>query len=129
MTGLPIDKAAAELHVSVPTLRRWLRAGCPQSQRGRRGRGHAALIEVQAVRDWRDGSKAAGDAGRVLAELAAVAPEIAVEVCIQTLGQYSIRTSTGAEHRLLRLAVGDAGRRFADALTRWAENRSQGEHF
>ena len=53
MTGLPVADAARELGVSVPTLRRWLRAGAPIAHRGRRGRGCAALVDPVAVASWR----------------------------------------------------------------------------
>lgn len=54
MTALPLEQAAHELGVKPRTLQRWTREGCPVAQRGRRGRGHAALIDPDAVRQWRD---------------------------------------------------------------------------
>jgi hypothetical protein len=56
LAGLPA--AARELRVSVPTLRRWLRAGAPVAHRGRRGRGGQALIDPAAVAAWRGSGKA-----------------------------------------------------------------------
>jgi hypothetical protein len=53
MPAVPIPAAAADLAVSVPTLRRWLRAGAPLARRGARGRGRAALVDPQAVAAWR----------------------------------------------------------------------------
>lgn len=53
MTALPLTLAARELGVSSSTLRRWIRAGAPLARRGRRGRGRAALVSVEAVASWR----------------------------------------------------------------------------
>lgn len=127
MTGLPIDKAAAELQVSIPTLRRWLRAGCPQAARGRRGRGHRALVDPAAVLAWRAGSRPQGDVGQVLTDLQRDAQALAVDCCIEVLGRHSIKTATGAEHRLLHSAVADLGRTFADAVMQWAEEKQSSE--
>ena len=74
MSALPLNLAAAELGVSVPTLRRWLRQGAPVAHRGRRGRGGRALVDVRAVRAWL-GSSEAG-AHRDLEVLAAELPEL-----------------------------------------------------
>lgn len=52
VTGLPIHAAAEELGVSVATLRRWMREGCPVASRGRRGRGCRTMINPVAVRAW-----------------------------------------------------------------------------
>ena len=60
MTAVPLPAAAAELCVSVPTLRRWLRQGAPQARRGWRGRGGDALVDPAAISAWR-GSHAAVD--------------------------------------------------------------------
>lgn len=48
-----IADAAAALGVHPATLRRWLRQGAPQARSGRRGRGGAALVDVDAVALWR----------------------------------------------------------------------------
>lgn len=53
MSAVPIHAAAQELGVSVATLRRWIRRGCPVAVRGHRGRGCRALIDPDAVRAWR----------------------------------------------------------------------------
>jgi len=50
---VPLRAAAAELGIGETTLRRWLRAGAPLSRRGARGRGRAALVDVTAIRAWR----------------------------------------------------------------------------
>lgn len=55
MTALPIADAAAELGISTPTLKRWIRSGAPVSHRGRRGRGCAARIDPDAVLAWKRG--------------------------------------------------------------------------
>lgn len=74
MTAVPVHLAALELGVSVPTLRRWLRQGCPVARRGRRGRGGRALVDPRAVRAWRGSSEACELAG--LEVLAAEVPEL-----------------------------------------------------
>ncbi len=53
MSALPLPAAAAELDVSVVTLRRWIRAGAPLARRGQRGRGKRALVCPEAVAQWR----------------------------------------------------------------------------
>ena len=72
MAVMPIDQAAAELSVSVPTLRRWLRDGAPVARSGRRGRGCRTLLDVEAVRAWR---RAEGGSDALLA-FAARVPEL-----------------------------------------------------
>jgi len=52
--GIPLDRAAAALGIRTGTLRRWVREGCPVVVRGRRGRGQAALVDPQQVREWRE---------------------------------------------------------------------------
>ena len=53
MPALPVTEAARELGIRPGTLRRWVAEGCPIVQRGRRGRGCALLVDVDAVRRWR----------------------------------------------------------------------------
>ncbi len=50
---LAVPQAAAELRVSVPTVRRWIADGAPVVRRGRRGRGQSTLVNPQAVAAWR----------------------------------------------------------------------------
>lgn len=123
MTGLPIEQAAAELGVSVPTLRRWMRQGAPVAARGRRGRGHVALIDPAEVRAWQARRGPTDDAGQLLADLQRDAPGLAVDAALQAIAEHSLSCQTGAESRLLRRAVAEAGRRFADALTKWTANK------
>lgn len=73
---LTLPAAAADLGVSTPTLRRWLRQGAPVSRRGHRGRGRAALVDPAAIRAWRNPTTTGIDA-RVLA---AVLPERIAQV-------------------------------------------------
>jgi hypothetical protein len=75
VTLLPLPEAARALGVSTPTLRRWLRAGAPQTRRGRRGRGGHALLDPAALAAWRQ-RQAAGVAISAR-ELAAWLPEAA----------------------------------------------------
>lgn len=51
---LPIDAAAQALGVPAGTVRRWCREGLPHRP-GRRGRGHAALVQLATVRAWQRG--------------------------------------------------------------------------
>ncbi len=50
---LPLAEAAKVLGTSVPTLHRWIASGAPVARAGRRGRGHAALVDPDAVAAWR----------------------------------------------------------------------------
>lgn len=70
--ALAIDAAARELGVRPGTLRRWVREGCPTVQRGRRGRGLALVVDVAAVRQWREAS----ERDAVTLELAGIVPEV-----------------------------------------------------
>jgi hypothetical protein len=74
LTAVPLPAAARELRVSVPTLRRWIRAGAPQARRGRRGRGGRALVDPAAIVAWRRFGKACDDAALVV--LASELPEL-----------------------------------------------------
>lgn len=49
---MPLADAARELGVAPVTLKRWRKLGCPCVP-GRRGRGHAALYDPEAIRTWR----------------------------------------------------------------------------
>ncbi len=69
---MTIDAAAQALGVRSGTVRRWVREGCPTVCPGRRGRGHALLVDVEAVRTWRGAD--VGDA--LVLELAAALPEV-----------------------------------------------------
>lgn len=71
MTGMPLAEAARELDVAPVTLKRWLRKGAP-CQPGRRGRGHATLIDPDAVRAW----QRANVREAVVLEIAAFAPGV-----------------------------------------------------
>lgn len=97
MSGVPIAQAAQALDVSSITLRRWIAQGCPVARRGGRGRGRATLVDVQAVRAWREG----GAVGQPHLDIAGLIADAA----LATLTRYSPDTRTGAEARLLRAAV------------------------
>jgi hypothetical protein len=79
---LPIDAAARELGVAPVTLKRWRRLGCPCVP-GRRGRGHATLYDVDAVRTWRqtNGREAA------LLEIATAAPGVLADATLDAFTQ------------------------------------------
>jgi hypothetical protein len=68
-----IAQAAALLNLKPGTLRRWCREGLPY-QPGRRGRGHAAMVDPEQARQWigspadnRELLALAGDIQQVLA--------------------------------------------------------------
>lgn len=66
---LPVELAAAAMNTPLGTFRRWMRRpDFPMVQRGQRGRGHVALVDVEAVKAWRD-RPAGADAGLLGAEL------------------------------------------------------------
>lgn len=72
MSGLPIAAAAEELGISPSTLRRWITSsGAPVVRRGRQGRGNATLVDIEAMRIWREGGEAA-----ICLELAAAVPDL-----------------------------------------------------
>lgn len=75
---LPIEQAAEVLGVRPGTLRRWVAEGCPHVP-GRRGRGHAALVDLVQVRAWL-GTRNAHDPGLIRSgmaqELAAQLPAV-----------------------------------------------------
>ena len=72
MAGIPIPEAARVLGIRPGTLARWVKQGAPCVQRGRRGRGHALLVDVEQVLQWR--GAAAADA--LVLELATALPEV-----------------------------------------------------
>lgn len=69
---LTLPEAAHHLGVPVGTLRRWVREGCPVALRGHKGRGHACMVDVEAVRQWRESSES--DAR--LLEIASALPDV-----------------------------------------------------
>ncbi len=83
MRLLPLPEAARSLGVSTPTLRRWLRAGAPQTRRGRRGRGGHALLDPVALAAWRQRQATAAQISP--RELAAWAPEAFADAAWATL--------------------------------------------
>lgn len=68
---LGLDAAAGELGIATVTLRRWCRQGCPH-QPGRKGRGHAAMVDPDEVRAW----QRANVREAIVMEIAAVAPGV-----------------------------------------------------
>ena len=92
MTALPVNQAAAALGVPCGTLRRWLREGCPAVTRGRRGRGHAALVDPAQVLQWRE----AGERDRIYLELAGAVPAVLARATCE-----SARRAEGIDKRRL----------------------------
>lgn len=59
MTGEPVTiwKAAREFGRSEHTIREWIRRGAPVVREGKPGRGNGALVDLSALRAWRDRQK------------------------------------------------------------------------
>ena len=76
-----VAEAAAELRVSVPTVRRWIADGAPVVRRGRRGRGQSTLVNPQALLTWR------ASGGPSLAAAAAALPDLIGECIVEALAQ------------------------------------------
>lgn len=79
---LPLADAARELGVAPVTLKRWRKLGCPCVP-GRRGRGHAALFDVDAIRTWR----AAHGREAALLEIATAAPGVLADATLDAFNQ------------------------------------------
>lgn len=71
-TPEPIGAAAQRLGISRKRLEGLVRKGAPVARKGTRGRGHAALIDADAVRAWR----AASSGEKVILELWADLPQV-----------------------------------------------------
>ena len=69
---LPVPAAAHRLGVKPGTLRRWIRRGCPTVSPGRKGRGHACLVNLSDVQQWLK----ADQSDALLLELASALPEV-----------------------------------------------------
>jgi len=73
VTAVPVAEAARDLGMRPGTLRRLVRdKECPCEQLGRRGRGHAMLVDVDVVRAW----LGAGDRDAVILAIAGAAPDL-----------------------------------------------------
>lgn len=94
MTALPLPAAARALSVSEATLRRWIRRGAPQARRGRRGRGHACLIDVAAITAWR-GHHGPSPGLRVFASEIPELVAAAVDECFRAITGPHKRASAG----------------------------------
>jgi hypothetical protein len=70
-----IGVAALELGVTVRQLQYDIREGAPVARPGRRGRGHVALFDVDALRTWRDSCATAIAVDRLVA-IAGEIPEL-----------------------------------------------------
>lgn len=89
---LTLPEAAHHLGIPIGTLRRWVREGCPVVLRGHRGRGHACMVDVEAVRQWRESSQP--DA--LLLEIASALPEVLARAM-----EKAWKLSEGADKRRL----------------------------
>ncbi|WP_225783684.1 MerR family transcriptional regulator [Xenophilus sp. Marseille-Q4582] len=79
---MPLADAARELGVAPVTLKRWRKLGCPCVP-GRRGRGHAALYDPDAIRTWR----AAHGREAAMLEIAAAAPGVLADATLDAFNQ------------------------------------------
>src|SRR4051812_39493095 len=65
--AMTVAEAAQHFKVDPATVRRWLTAGCPYLRRGRRGPGGGAVLDLEAVQNWRD--RPGGPAGSTVDEI------------------------------------------------------------
>lgn len=94
--GLPVEQAAAAMDTPVGTFRRWMRrTDFPVVRAGQRGRGHAALVDVAKVREWRARVAAApaGGAGLQAEELPGVLGQAFAEAFRKVEGPDKRRTA------------------------------------
>ncbi len=124
---MPVTEAAKELGERPGTVRRWVREGCPCTSPGRRGRGHALTVDIEAVRQWRE-ARERKDSGRaaLIVELRAAIPGIVADAALQALGEASPQTQGGAELRRLRAATSAMARNTSDALLHYLWNKLHG---
>lgn len=87
-----MESAAAALGIRIGTLRRWMREGCPVVVRGRRGRGQAALVDPDQVREWRQSS----EREKILLALASSVPTVLAVATVE-----SWRMAAGLDKRRL----------------------------
>lgn len=80
---LTLPEAAHHLGIPVGTLRRWVREGCPVVLRGHRGRGHACMVDVEAVQRWRESSTP----NALLLEIAAALPDVLARAMVEAWKQ------------------------------------------
>lgn len=52
MAGHSVREAAADFHVHVGTIRKWIRNGCPTLELGSVGRSHGSRLDLQEVAQW-----------------------------------------------------------------------------
>ena len=64
MSGIPLRLAAKQLRLHRSTLSKWLKAGAPCVEEGSDGRGHTAIVDLDALMRWRAGKLAPGLAQR-----------------------------------------------------------------
>lgn len=87
---------AAALGTSGRTVSRWVKDGCPVIRHGRRGHGGAALLDLDAVRAWRESQHDHGDDTGVILEIASLIPDVLAAAVDETA-----RTATGPHKRAL----------------------------
>lgn len=58
VSSVPLAQAAKQLHCHRSTISRWLKQGAPCLEEGRDGRGHSAIVNVDALMRWKAGKLA-----------------------------------------------------------------------
>jgi phage terminase Nu1 subunit (DNA packaging protein) len=56
--GVPLAQAAKQLRLHRSTLSKWLKQGAPCLEEGRDGRGHSAIVNLDALMRWKAGKLA-----------------------------------------------------------------------
>jgi phage terminase Nu1 subunit (DNA packaging protein) len=64
MMGVPLAQAAKRIGKHRSTLSKWLKQGAPCVEEGHDGRGHSAIVDVDALMRWKAGKLAPGLAQR-----------------------------------------------------------------
>jgi hypothetical protein len=72
VSGIPLRLAAQQLGKHRSTLSKWLKQGAPCLEEGSDGRGHTAMVNVDALMRWKAGKFAPGLAQRNDEELLAL---------------------------------------------------------
>jgi len=101
MTGLPLAQAAKHLRLHRSTLSKWLKAGAPCLEEGQSGRGHTAMVDLDALMRWKAGKLAPGLAQRNDEDLLA----LMATVLMDALKRDALATRTKTTEAQAALAV------------------------
>lgn len=86
-----ILQAASQMGVPVARVRGWLRAGAPILRPGQRGRGHAALVDVEALEAWLQSREQAP----AEEHYRAIARNLVADIAAVVIGRWRARTDPG----------------------------------